>query len=60
VLDIASNVKVDLQLEIGQINETVEVTGSAPVLQTQDASVGGIVTGTELARIRLTAGTTQG
>ena len=51
VLDVASNVKVDLQLEIGEINEKVEVTGSAPVLQTQDASVGGTVTGTEIDRM---------
>jgi hypothetical protein len=51
VLDIASNVKVDLQLEIGQVNETVEVTGNAPVLQTQDASIGGTVTGTEIDRM---------
>src|SRR5262249_33904511 len=51
VLDIAATAKVDFQLEVGQINETVEVTGTATVLQTQDASVGGIVTDTELSHM---------
>jgi len=51
VLEVASNVKVDFQLEVGQISETVEVTATAAVLQTQDASVGGTVTSSELARL---------
>lgn len=51
VLDVASNVKVDFQLEVGQVNETVEVTASAAVLQTQDATVGGTVTGSEVSRL---------
>src|SRR6266481_4391364 len=48
VLDIASTLKVDFQLDVGQMTESVEVTANATVLQTQDASVGGIVTSTEL------------
>src|SRR5579864_9066598 len=27
--------RVDVQMKVGQVNETVEVTGSAPVLQTE-------------------------
>lgn len=50
-LEVASNVKVDFRLEVGQVSETVNVTASAPVLQTQDASVGGVVTTQELMRI---------
>src|SRR5262249_55540028 len=46
-LEIASTVKVDFQLDVGQITETVEVTASSAVLQTPDASVGGVVTSTE-------------
>jgi hypothetical protein len=49
VLELASNVKVDFQLEIGQITETVEVAATASILQTQEATVGGTVTGSELA-----------
>jgi len=51
VLDAAANVKVDFRLEVGVVSEKVEVTASASVLQTQDASVGGTVTGTEVARL---------
>ena len=51
VVEVAATVKVDLALELGQVTETVEVTGQVPVLQTQDASVGGTVTNTEIERI---------
>jgi outer membrane receptor protein involved in Fe transport len=50
-LEIASNVKVDFQLEVGAVSETVEVTANAVVLQTQEASVGGTVTSTVLERM---------
>src|SRR6266545_33205 len=50
-LEIASNVKVDFQLEVGAVSETVEVQASATVLQTQEASVGGTVTSTVLDRM---------
>lgn len=51
VLDAAANVKVDFQLEVGAITETVEVAATGSVLQTQEASVGGTVTGNEIARL---------
>lgn len=51
VVEVAATVKIDLSLELGQVTETVEVTGQIPVLQTQDASVGGTVTTTEIERI---------
>lgn len=51
ILEIASVVKVDFALEIGQVSETIEVSASAAILQTQEASVGGTVTGEELSRL---------
>ncbi len=51
VLDAAANVKVDFHLEVGVVNESVEVQASSAVLQTQDASVGGTVSGTEVSRL---------
>jgi hypothetical protein len=51
VLEVAATVKVDFQLEIGEITETVEVTAATTLLQTQEASVGGTVTGNEIARM---------
>jgi hypothetical protein len=51
VLDAAANVKVDFKLEVGIVSEKVQVEATATVLQTQDASVGGTVTGNEVARL---------
>ena len=42
-VDVGSNVGLNFTLKPGSQTETVEVTGAAPVLQTQDASVGQIV-----------------
>ena len=50
-IDAAANVKVNFNLEIGAVSETVEVQASATVLQTQDASVGGTVTSSEVERL---------
>lgn len=51
IVEIASTVKVDFPLEVGQVTETVEVTATGAILQTQEASVGGTVTGAELSRL---------
>src|SRR5258708_29768378 len=51
VLEAAANVKVDFRMEVGVVSEKVEVQAGATVLQTQDASVGGTVTGNELVRM---------
>src|ERR1700730_17135111 len=40
---VGANVVADFTLKPGQVAETVEVTSSAPVLETQDASVGQVV-----------------
>src|SRR6516225_6514635 len=42
-VDVGANVIVDFLLNPGSTTETVEVTAAAPVLQTQDASVGQVV-----------------
>lgn len=51
ILDAAANVKVDFKLDVGAVSEKVEVQATASILQTQEASVGGTVTGTEVARL---------
>ena len=51
IVDAAANVKVDFKLEVGGIAERVEIQATASVLQTQEASVGGTVTGNEIARL---------
>jgi hypothetical protein len=35
--------RVDVQMKVGKVSETVEVTGSAPVLQTENAQVGTVI-----------------
>jgi len=42
-VNVGQSVVVDLAIKPGSVNETIEVTSSAPVLQSQDASVGQIV-----------------
>lgn len=51
VLEVAASMKVDLTLEVGEVRETVEVSGAPPILQTQETSVGTTVTRSELARL---------
>jgi len=42
-VNVGASVVVDFSLKAGQVTETIEVTTDAPVLQTQDASVGQVV-----------------
>jgi hypothetical protein len=35
--------RVDFRMKVGQVSQTVEVTGAAPILQTQDAQVGTVI-----------------
>ena len=43
VVDVSARVLQNFQLQPGAVTETVEVTSTAPVLQSQDASVGQVV-----------------
>lgn len=51
VLETGAVLKVDFQLDVGAISERVEVTAAAAALQTQEASVAGVVTTSQLERI---------
>ncbi|MGB7613045.1 MAG: TonB-dependent receptor, partial [Candidatus Acidiferrum sp.] len=42
-VNIGQNVVVNFSLKPGKVSETIEVTAAAPVLQSQDASVGQVV-----------------
>jgi hypothetical protein len=44
-VQVASNVRVDIALEVGEVTQTAEVTAETPVLQTQDASLGATIEG---------------
>jgi len=43
VVDVSARVQTNFKLQPGAITETIEVTSEAPVLQSQDASVGQVV-----------------
>jgi len=42
-VDVSANVLLNFKLQTGSVSETIEVTSAAPLLQTQDASVGQVV-----------------
>ncbi len=50
-VQVSAVLEIDFRLELGEVTETIEVTGAAPVLQTEEASVGNVVTGKELERM---------
>ena len=43
--------RVDVRMEVGAVTESIEVTGSAPLLATETASSGGILSGEDLVKI---------
>src|SRR5688572_19200869 len=45
--------RIDFKMEVGGLEETVEVTGETPVLQTESATVGEVISGTTLQALPL-------
>ncbi len=52
-LTAAATVDVHLELTLGSVTETVEVTGAAPLLQTQEAAVSHLVDNQEIINLPL-------
>jgi opacity protein-like surface antigen len=48
VVNVASRASVNVTMRVGQISETVQVTDQAPLLQTENASVGQVITQQQL------------
>ncbi len=46
-------IRIDFKLELGSVQETVQVTGESPVLQTETATVGEVISGTTLVALPL-------
>ena len=51
VVEVSAVLKVDFSLQVGQVTETIGVTGFTPTLQTEDASVGNVVDSKELKHL---------
>lgn len=42
-VEVQSSVRIDVPMQVGELNQVVEVTGQTPLLQTEDASLGQVV-----------------
>jgi hypothetical protein len=54
-LDVNQSVDVDIKLEVGTLSEQVEVIGTAPLLQTSDSQVGGLIENKQIQNLPLAA-----
>ena len=52
-LESGQNARIDITMQVGGVTENVEVTGVAPILQTQDAVVGDVISGTTIQNMPL-------
>jgi hypothetical protein len=52
-VQVASNLRVDVPLEVGEVTETAEVTSETPVLQTEEASLGHTIEGRAVTEMPL-------
>ena len=50
-LQVADVIELGFVMELGDVTETIEVTGAAPIMQTQEASVAGVVREEDLQRL---------
>jgi hypothetical protein len=53
---IGARVRVDIQLEIGEVSEKIEVTGTAPVLETTTGSVGTVLDSRQISNMAMRGG----
>jgi Carboxypeptidase regulatory-like domain len=44
VLDVQQTIRLDFALKVGSVTQTTEVSGAAPLLETENASLGDVVT----------------
>jgi len=56
-LEVNQTARVDLKLEIGAITDEVTVSGTSPVLQTENPTVGTVISGNTSGAIALNVGT---
>jgi Carboxypeptidase regulatory-like domain len=53
VLQLNQAAKIDFQLKVGNVNQTVEVTTAAPILQTEDTELGTVIDSRAIVSIPL-------
>jgi hypothetical protein len=52
-LDVQQRIALDVTLQVGQISESVEVTGAAPLLETETSELGQVVDNKRVANLPL-------
>ena len=52
-LDLATKVRVDIHMEVGQVSQRVEVSAATPLLETDTATVGQVLTGEKMTQLPL-------
>jgi hypothetical protein len=53
VLDVQQTIRLDFSLRVGSVTETANVSGEAPLLDTQDASLGDVVASQQIEQLPL-------
>ncbi|MGB7622937.1 MAG: carboxypeptidase-like regulatory domain-containing protein, partial [Terriglobia bacterium] len=53
VLDVQQTIRLDFTLQVGSISETMEISGAPPLLETESASLGDVVTGQQIEQLPL-------
>ncbi|HUS08140.1 MAG TPA: TonB-dependent receptor [Bryobacteraceae bacterium] len=54
-VEVNQSLEINIQMEVGQVTENVEVRGTAPLLQTSDSQVGGLVENRQMVDLPLAA-----
>jgi hypothetical protein len=53
VLNVQQNIRLDFSLRVGSVSQTTVVTGAAPLIETEDASLGDVITSTQVEQLPL-------
>lgn len=53
VLRVQENLRLDFSLQVGSVNQTVEVSGAPPLLETETASLGNVVSSQQVEELPL-------
>ncbi len=53
VLDVQQTIRLDFSLRVGSVTETTEVSGAAPLLETENASLGDVVASQQVEQLPL-------
>src|ERR1700730_13788717 len=52
-LELQQKARIDFQIQVGQQAETIEVSSAAPLLKTEDATLGSVVDNSRIVELRL-------